>query len=80
MPPAEISTARVAAELERVNRPSFRANAARLAAKLRACGGLERALRVIESVTTAHVPSGLASLAEVTSEDPGQHIVARLAT
>jgi MGT family glycosyltransferase len=53
MPPAEISTARVTAEVERASGQSFRANAARLGAKLRACGGLERALRVIESVTGA---------------------------
>jgi UDP:flavonoid glycosyltransferase YjiC (YdhE family) len=49
LPPAEISAARVAAEVERVNGPSFRASAARLATELRSCGGLERALRVIEN-------------------------------
>lgn len=51
LPAAEISAARVAAEVERASGESFRANAARLATKLRACGGLERALRVIEGVT-----------------------------
>jgi MGT family glycosyltransferase len=55
MPLGEISAARVLEEVERVSAPSFRANAARLATSLRACGGLERALRVIESVTTSYV-------------------------
>ena len=53
VPLAEISAARVTAEVERVNGESFRANAARLAASLRAGGGLERALRIIEGATTA---------------------------
>lgn len=53
MPTGEVSAARVAAEVERVSGEAFRANAARLSTKLRACGGLERALRVIESVTTS---------------------------
>jgi UDP:flavonoid glycosyltransferase YjiC (YdhE family) len=53
MPRDEISAARVFEEVERVSSPSFRANAARLATSLRACGGLERALRVIESVMAA---------------------------
>ena len=53
MPPGEISADRVAAEVERVNGESFRANAARLATSLRACGGLERALRIIEGAATA---------------------------
>jgi MGT family glycosyltransferase len=49
MPIGEIKKERVAAEIERVSGESFRANAARLGASLRACGGLERALRVITS-------------------------------
>ena len=53
MPTGAISAARVTAEVERVSGEAFRANAARLSAKLRACGGLERALRVIESGTTS---------------------------
>jgi MGT family glycosyltransferase len=52
LPPGELSAARVAVEVERVNGVPFRANAARLAASLRAKGGLERALQVIEGVVT----------------------------
>lgn len=52
MPPGEISAPRVAAEVERVSGESFRANAARLSRSLRTGGGLERALRVIEGITT----------------------------
>jgi MGT family glycosyltransferase len=48
LPLAEISAARVAAEVERVTGASFRANAVRLAERLQAGGGLERALRIIE--------------------------------
>jgi UDP:flavonoid glycosyltransferase YjiC (YdhE family) len=51
MPPSEISAARVAAEVERVSGESFRANAARLSTKLRACGGLERALSLMTRIT-----------------------------
>jgi MGT family glycosyltransferase len=49
LPLAELTAARVASEVERAGSESMRANAARLATKLRACGGLDRALRVIES-------------------------------
>jgi MGT family glycosyltransferase len=49
----EISAPRVFAEVERVSGPSYRANAARLATSLRACGGLERALQVIENLRAA---------------------------
>lgn len=54
MLPGEISAARAVAEVERVNGASFRANASRLATSLRAGGGLERALRVIEDATTTN--------------------------
>jgi MGT family glycosyltransferase len=54
LPLGEISAARVAAEVQRVlDDESFRANAARLAARLRASGGLPRALQVIESAAAA---------------------------
>jgi MGT family glycosyltransferase len=53
MPIGEISAERATAEVERANGESFRASAARLARKLRACGGLDRALRVIERVATS---------------------------
>lgn len=53
LPIEEISAERVTAEVERVSGPSFRANAGRLAKKLRACGGLERAVRVIEGATVS---------------------------
>src|SRR5262249_18945327 len=43
MPLGETSAERVFADVMRVTGPSFRANAARLAQSLRACGGLERA-------------------------------------
>jgi hypothetical protein len=61
MPIGEITAERVAAEVERVSAESYRANAARLGKSLRECGGLERALRVIEGVavpfrdTTRHM-------------------------
>jgi MGT family glycosyltransferase len=58
MPLGEVSAERVVAEVERASGPSFRANAARLATSLRACGGLERALRVIEMLTTASGTAG----------------------
>jgi MGT family glycosyltransferase len=48
LPLAEISAARVATEVERASGASFRATAARLSTRLRACGGLDRALRAIE--------------------------------
>jgi hypothetical protein len=50
MPLGEVSAERVFEEVLRASGPSFRANAARLATSLRACGGLERALQVIENV------------------------------
>jgi MGT family glycosyltransferase len=53
VPLGEVSAERILAEVERVSGPSFRANAARLATGLRACGGLERALQVIENLTAA---------------------------
>jgi MGT family glycosyltransferase len=55
LPLGEIRATRIATEVQSVNEDgSFRANAARLAKKLRACGGLERALKVVEGVTAAH--------------------------
>lgn len=53
LPLGEISAERVFAEALRVSGAPYRANAARLAKSLRAGGGLERALRVIESLATA---------------------------
>jgi hypothetical protein len=52
LPIGEISPERVSTEVDRVSGHSFRVRAAGLARKLRACGGLERAVRVIEAVTT----------------------------
>jgi MGT family glycosyltransferase len=57
LPTGEISASRVAAQVERVGGDSFRANAARLSTKLRACGGLERALRVIEGPSGFGAPA-----------------------
>ena len=53
LPPGELSATRVAEAVERASSESIRANAARLATKLRGCGGLDRALRVIEGAATA---------------------------
>jgi len=52
LPIGEISPERVSTEVDRVSGHSFRVRAAGLARKLRACGGLERAVRVIEAVAT----------------------------
>lgn len=54
VPPSELTAARISAEVGRAGGESFRQNAARLAASLRACGGLERALRVLESAAIGH--------------------------
>ncbi len=53
LPRSEISAERVFAAVERASEVSLRANAGRLAARLRAAGGLERALQVIESAPPA---------------------------
>jgi MGT family glycosyltransferase len=54
LPLVELSAARVAHEVQRVTDDgSFRASAARLGASLRARGGVERALQVIESAVEA---------------------------
>jgi hypothetical protein len=72
VPPGQISAARLAAEVERVSGPSFRVNAARLATKLRACGGLERALSVIESAPNTGARASTRSSSRVAF---GQHSV-----
>jgi MGT family glycosyltransferase len=48
LPPAELSAPRVADAVESADCDSVRSNALRLSKSLRACGGLERALGVIE--------------------------------
>jgi MGT family glycosyltransferase len=53
MPPNEISATRVALEVERVRGASHRGNAARIATSLRACGGRDHALGVIERIIAA---------------------------
>ena len=53
MPTVPRDRARTSALSWSVSDATFRANAARLARSLRACGGLERALRIIESAATA---------------------------
>ena len=51
LPVSEVSAARVRAEIERVaSDPAFRNNAQRVSQELRACGGIEQALRVLGAV------------------------------
>ncbi|HEX2733177.1 MAG TPA: nucleotide disphospho-sugar-binding domain-containing protein [Polyangiaceae bacterium] len=57
LPLDQISAARVSAEVERVFGESYRSNAARLAQALGACGGLERALGVVENARAAQTRS-----------------------
>lgn len=70
MPANEISAARVAREVERLRGETHRANAARLGASLRACGGLERAVGVIERVAKSRDGNGVGPRVRASAPGP----------